>query len=234
MGAAIRFGLIALFLAPAPAQTQPDIVEILKNISRAYRAASQYELQVDTTTNEKGTRAVTHAHLIFKAPNKYRMEVALPSTVIPDSDFREQVTIDDGSMVWIYLPKVNQYRSFRASELTDDAPGDLGDIRPEAVDNFLMWRYRSATDFADTAKYLREESVEIAGVKVACYVVTVSPEKRKLTYTWWVEKKAYHVVRGDDGGNSAVFTSIKFNEPIPDEVFKFEPPPGARKVETQQ
>ena len=59
-----------------------------------------------------------------------------------------------------------------------------------------MWRYRSATDFADTAKYLREESVEIAGVKVACYVVTVSPEKRKLTYTWWVEKKAYHVVRG--------------------------------------
>ena len=119
MGAAIRFGLIALFLAPAPAQTQPDIVEILKNISRAYRAASQYELQVDTTTNEKGTRAVTHAHLIFKAPNKYRMEVALPrhSNTGDFSISARQVTIDDGSMVWIYLPKVNQYRSFRASEL---------------------------------------------------------------------------------------------------------------------
>jgi outer membrane lipoprotein-sorting protein len=31
-----------------------------------------------------------------------------------------------------------------------------------------------------------------------------------------------------------VFTTIKLHEPLPDDLFKFEPPPGARKRENQR
>ena len=47
----------------------------------------------------------------------------------------------DGSALWFYLPKTNQYGSVPASALTADAPGDLGDMRPEAVDEFMMLRF---------------------------------------------------------------------------------------------
>jgi outer membrane lipoprotein-sorting protein len=98
---------------------------------------------------------------------------------------------------------------------------------------FLTWRYRSADEFTDGAKILREESVTIAARKIDCYVLTVLPEKRGPTYTWWVEKTTSRIIREDDAGNSSVFTSIKLDEPIPNAVFKFEPPPGATKFEMQ-
>ena len=40
----------------------------------------------------------------------------------------------------------------------------------------MMWRYRGATDFVEGAKFLREETIEIAGFKLDCYVVTVLPK----------------------------------------------------------
>jgi outer membrane lipoprotein-sorting protein len=141
--------------------------------------------------------------------------------------------IHDGSTLWFYLPKSNQYASIPAPALSANGAGDSGDMRPEAVDHFLMWRYRSAGDFVKGAKLLREESIEIGPAKVACYVVTVSPPDLGFVYTWWVDKQNYRIVREDDPGNSAVFTSIRINEPIRDELFKFEPPRGARKMETQ-
>ncbi|HTA69548.1 MAG TPA: hypothetical protein VK776_14765 [Bryobacteraceae bacterium] len=95
-----------------------------------------------------------------------------------------------------------------------------------------MWRYRHAEDFTKGAKFLREESIEITGAKIACFVLTVAPSG-KLEYTWWVDKQKYRVLREDDAGNRAVFTSIRLNEPIRDELFKFEPPPGAKKLEPQ-
>lgn len=227
MRCAIQFGLLALFLDAALAQTQSGAIEILKKVGEAYKNVSQYEFEADTSTDENGTRAVSHMHFAFKAPDKYRMEGGLGTV------FGEGVIVHDGSSLWFYSPKSNQYASIPASALTADNAGKLGELRPQALDYFMTGRYRRAADFIDGAKFLREESVEIAGVKVACYVVTVSPQSPNLTYTWWVDQKRYRVLREDDAGNSAVFTSIKLDEPIRDELFAFEPPAGARKREVQ-
>ncbi len=35
---------------------------------------------------------------------------------------------------------------------------------------------------------------------------------------------------GDDG-SSVVFATVKINEPLPDDLFRFVPPPGAHKLE---
>lgn len=233
MSCSIRFSLFALFLHAAVAQTQPNVAEILTKVGATYKAASQYEFEFEGTESIGANTVALHGHVAFRAPDKYRMEGAMPGLTAPGPDAGEEgVIIDDGSTLWFYFPKPNQYGSIPASTLTADAPGDLGDLRPEAMDHFMAWRYRGAADFIDGAKFLREESLEIAGRKIDCYVVTLLPEKRGRTYTWWIEKKTSHIQREDGAGNSHVFTSIKLGEPLSDDLFKFEPPPGAKKLET--
>lgn len=73
--------------------------------------------------------------------------------------------------------------------------------------------------------------IDLAGKKVDCYVLAI-PEKSEIpASTWWVAKNSYYVVRNDDAESSKVFTTIKLNEPLPDELFTFQPPPGAGKLE---
>ena len=230
MRLAIRFALLALILRAAVAQTQPDVAEILKKVSDTYRTVSQYEFVAEATGRETGN-APGHVLIAFKSPNKYRMESSFPGLTGGDSAFNDVVTVCDGSTVWFHLRKSNQYASIPLSEATPGAPGDLGDLRPEAVDEFAMMRYRRATDFIEGAKFLREETIELGGTKVDCYVVTVSRDGSKFPYTWWVDKQRYRILREDDSVSSSVFTTIKLNEPLPDDLFTFKPPPGARKME---
>jgi hypothetical protein len=39
--------------------------------------------------------------------------------------------------------------------------GDFGDLRPEAIDNFMMSRYRDAGDYTGGTTLLREETTDI-------------------------------------------------------------------------
>ena len=126
MRLAIRFALFALCLCEAAAQTPPDVAEILKKVGETYRAAKSYEL-VGTGS---GVNTVPHVLLAFQAPNRFRMEGAFPAADIDDPDLRDGIIIHDGSTLWAFFPKSNQYASLPASALTPDAPGDLGDMSP--------------------------------------------------------------------------------------------------------
>jgi outer membrane lipoprotein-sorting protein len=103
------------------------------------------------------------------------------------------------------------------------------DLRPESVDDSMMWRYRGAADFAGGAKLLRQEEIEFAGAKIDCYVISVSVNGGGVLITWWIEKKRSRIVREETAASRAVFTTIKLGESLPDDLFKFEPPPGAKK-----
>jgi outer membrane lipoprotein-sorting protein len=48
-----------------------------------------------------------------------------------------------------------------------------------------------------------------------------------------VDQQRFLILREDDAGSSSVFTTIKLGQPLPDELFEFKPPPGARKIEKQ-
>jgi len=209
----------------ARAQNQPDVAEILKKVSETYKATTQYELVAEFKGRDErsGTPEAGHVVMAFRAPDRYRFEGGLPGT------FADGTIVCDGSTVWFYQSQSKQYGSLPLSALTAEAPGDLWDASPEAVDSFIMSRYRGATDFAPGAKFLREEAIVYAGAKISCYVLSVP--QRKDTYTWWIDSKRYWVLREDHAGASSVFTTIKLGEPIPDERFRFEPPPEAKKVE---
>ncbi len=228
----IPLALFAFVLPLASAETAPSVAEILNRVGEAYKAASRYEFVADQTMPEPGNAGrvgSAHSHVAFEAGHRYRLEGRFPGM----TPFDDALIVHDGSVLWFYLAKSNQYGSFPASSLTADDRGDLGDLRPEAVDYFLMSRYRSAADFAGSAKLLREESIPFGGSKVLCYVISVSGKNREDASTWWVDKKSSNVLREDGADSGIVFTMIKLDEPLSDELFKFTPPPGARKIAIQ-
>ncbi len=224
-----RFALATLLAGAAVAQTQPDAAEILKQVGQTYAAVQQYQLESEGTERNGGD-GTGRMKLAVKLPNRYRMEGMVPLN--GDAlNFGDMVIVCDGSLIWFYLPKTNQYGSYPLSEATADAPGDLGDLRPEAIDLFFLDWFRRATDFIDGSKLLREEAIDFAGKKVNCFVITVPEKRDNSASTWWVDKDSYQVVRMDTAESSAVFTTVKLNESLPDELFTFKPPPGAGKLE---
>jgi hypothetical protein len=197
MRRALSFALSLLFVGSALAQAQPDIAAMLKQVGDIYKAASQYQFAMNFTSHDPATGAdsVSQFMLAFKAPDKYRVQGAIPGPGAGVSGAGEAISVYDGSAVWFYMPGANQYGTFPASVLAGDAPGDLADLRPEAMDSFMMWRYRGAGEFVDSARFLGEETIEFAGAKVSCYVLTVIPEPKKPPYTWWIDKTSHHILR---------------------------------------
>jgi hypothetical protein len=53
-------------------------------------------------------------------------------------------------------------------------------------------------------------------------------------YTWWIDKASYRILREDHAGSKSIFTSIKLDDPIREERFRFEAPAGSKKLGTQQ
>ena len=98
----------------------------------------------------------------------------------------------------------------------------------------MMGHYRSAPNFTAGAKFLREEEIEVASVKIACYVLTFSPSLHEPAVTWWIDKDRYVVRRSEQAGTTTVFTTVKLGEPLAPELFQFVPPPGAKKLDLHQ
>jgi outer membrane lipoprotein-sorting protein len=204
------------------AQAPPDLAEILKRVGETYRAVKEYEL-ISTST---GTAVPGRFLVAVRAPNRYRMEGADPNLDNSDGTFDQMVLVYDSASVWLFHPKANEYATFMGNDLT-------GDLSPEAVDAFAIGRFRLAADLAGSARFLRAEVIEMNGAKVDCNVLTVPvsiPKEGTTNHTWWIEKKSNHIVREDHNGSSVVFTTIKLNESLPDDLFKFKPPPGARRM----
>jgi outer membrane lipoprotein-sorting protein len=224
----ILLGLLALVLRGALAQAPPDVAEILKRVSETYKGVSEYELVGDATASdpETGKPGAFHVVFAFKGPNRYRMEGVGPGTGLDDLVFADMVMVYDGSVAWFYRPKSNQYGYFLGNDLFNDFR-DGKYATPEAMDDFMTRRCRSAEDFSDEATFLREEAMEVGGAKIECYVVSMTDG------TWWIDKKSNRIVRQDHDETSTVFTTIKLGEPLPDSLFKFVPPAGAKQIERQ-
>lgn len=201
------------------AQVQPGVAEILQKVSRTYKGASSFELAADVTPLKVEKHQVGHVLFAFQSPGRYRLEMVDGG----DAKSTKVIVVHDGSTLWMYSSATGEYVS------NPSAPRESG-LEPQ--DPFLMWRFRGAGDFVDGAKLLREETIEAGGAKVDCYVVTLSPVKdgAKSTYTWWVDKQRSLVVRDDGADSSSVYTMIKLAEPLADDLFRFDPPPGSRKA----
>ena len=214
--------LLSALASVAAAQPLPTASEILKQIATAYSSAKEYEI----VTTSTGTTIAGRVLFAFRKPNSYKMDGDDPDFEKDDGSFNPIVLVHDGTALWLYRPKSKDYVSFTGRDIRDD-------LKPEAMDEAAIGRFKRAAELPGIAKVVRADSTEIAGAKVDCYVLTVpvsTASEGMVEYTWWVEKKTNHVVREDRAGSSVLFSTVKLNEPLPDDLFKFTPPAGTRQM----
>jgi hypothetical protein len=73
-------------------------------------------------------------------------------------------------------------------------------------------------------------------------VIQLRRTRNSFMNSWWIDKSRFVVLRDDQKGaldptvegSTTLWTTTKLNEPIPDDLFVFKPPPGARLVPALQ
>jgi len=116
----------------------------------------------------------------------------------------------------------------------------------EVPAHVLSHAVEGVTDYfqaqADESKYIGDETIEVDGKRVDCFVVQLTHNlagSQRATSVRWIDKSRFVVVREDQpagsdpsiGPTRTVWHITKLNENVPDEIFTFVPPAGAKLVE---
>ena len=216
----IVFGFLVLLPKTSFAQNPPDAAAILKSVSEIYKGVREYQLTTDSIQSDPSRK---HHKVFSFRSGQYRLDGA------PSESSDVGLTVFDGATLWLYFPKLNEYAAFSSNDLAKGALDASFPWKPADMDESMLWPFRHAADLADKAKFVRQDVFELGGSKINCYVISVAIDKDSPLDTWWIEKTGSHVVRIDGDGGYAVLT-IRDNQHLPDDLFKFIPPSGARKT----
>jgi outer membrane lipoprotein-sorting protein len=227
------FGAAILMAGILTAQSQPDIAEILANVSSTYSSAKEYRFSVTKSGEESGS-----IRIAVRKPDKFRFEA--DGRVVDGADaFRNLTVVGEGSTVWIYRSELRQYTKKNVTPaLLDTEPPE---VTPETfvlqAGVVFLTRYVQLAKAVDRARLLRKETIQVGDGEVECDVLEIQaplPGYRD-TYTWWVDEKRHLVLREDIKPatprrplSSTIYTMAQIGEQIPDELFHFSPPPGAK------
>jgi len=242
---AVRATLTLLLAGPALAQVPSRELEILRRTSDTYRALESYVLraQLSVEVSAQGRRQSDTFSLILAAarPGRLREEVQHPQ--------QGSLRVSDGRQTWTYVANLNQYTREQAAApdptLMDSAQiASMGGIAAS-----LLYSYRTLDQGVKGARILREETLPFAGGSRPCYVMelvdpgssTATGAADQLRLVWidrerHVALKSELVVRQSSQGQTAerketvVYTAVTLNGPVPESLFVFHPPSGAKEV----
>jgi len=211
---------------------EPSGTAILRRAAEAYKSLKSESVEATVVTEMKTFRTETPIAGWIARPGKLRFEVT-------NSMIGSQ-TISDGRSTWKYVPSFGQYTRTPAFPNIFPVPEGSADI---LIGAHIMDRLHSA-------KLLRREKLTVDGKPVDCDVIEAAytPERPNpgppRTKTFWVDirrkliLKASSLVRMDSSeaagplemAQSISVNSIKLNTRMPDSLFVFIPPEGAREV----
>ncbi|MEJ5250498.1 MAG: outer membrane lipoprotein carrier protein LolA [Chthonomonadetes bacterium] len=225
----------AVLLASAPGYAQ-DVQSILSKVTAAYRSAKSYQAQVSITeTRQMGGQQQKQSTTLttkYKAPNKM-------VTIVQG---RESMQVySDGKTMYIYLPKEKQYMKAPApaSLAQQGGVGAAGAGDPSQIGAQLQ------TMFATGAKKLADQTV--GGKPMFVLQSSRSGQSQdgkisfKMTATAFIDKASYLLrqltlssVQSQGTQNltqtiTISFASQQINPNLPDSVFVFKPPAGAKE-----
>jgi outer membrane lipoprotein-sorting protein/peroxiredoxin len=230
--------------AGAEAPTAGGARAIASRVQATYRALTTYQfdgVMAMTVTAQAGNQT---QELPFRTaasePGRLRIELTNP--------MMQMMTISDGKQSWLYAPQLGQYTHTPAGA---SSPGMTAAIATAMAGGTPLVRYRAITSGLKSARMLSEETVEIEGRRVPCYVIEASyaspPDSgvQRGPTKYWIDKARHLVLRDDQtatlknpkmGGlvelrQVTTFRRARVNEKLPDTLFTFRPPPGTRKVD---
>ncbi len=245
----MRIANIAVLLVLAGAvwaDTPPDGKTLLQESGDALHSAQSYILEQAVVVEISGglrSRLEMPVKLAAANPDKLRIESNGPvgSTLI----------VSDGENTWMYLGPLKQYTRTPAASSPDAL---MKSINPGISE--MLAEYRSKDPYL-SVKVTGEESLEMDGRHFDCFVVEATLDNIKMpgammltdgVMKMWIDKKTKLTLKQTasatmQGGslrapaemNQTVnMLSMKLNEPVPDSMFQFTPPEGAKEVKEFQ
>ncbi len=235
-------GVTALFVLGAAAMaafmTQPTAEDILTNAAERLEAAADGHavLEISATSPEKS--ASSTVELWAKRADGSREKPAFRMEVL-ETDLPEAagvVAVSDGSQFWLWAPERNTAYVGTADEFKDHfadrAEGDFPETGAEAVAQLL--EYFSAE---------RAGTENLAGGPA--YLLELLPIPERLPEGWaaaggrislWIDRDRWIPLaaeyRGGTVGEGRVtVTSVELDVGLPDDLFTFEIPDGAERVD---
>ena len=227
--------LLAAFTIVASGQTGPDI---LSKVAGTYRSLKSYQLESQIVTESRSADSESRSRMSRTAvavlPDRRRLESKGANQI-------SSIRVYDGHTVWEYRPGSNQFA--RHEQATYKPP--MMNMLSDPVDGYR------ALDKVEGAKLLREETIEAAGGAQPCWVIEVPSRFRPSGFllersptTYWVAKASNVVLKETQSSKikmpmmespqdqtvTTTYTVARVNEPVPEELFRFQPPEGAAEV----
>jgi len=207
--------LIALALA-APCLTfaAGSATEILQHVAAVYRGVHSYEVRVTAQTVRGSDVSERRFAETGSGPGKYRVEF---------DSANGELRVGDGQDEWLYRPDTNEYSKKPLGTAAGTHIGALAEIDRHVRE----------------ASIAREEQFLVNGKSVPIYVVNVERDQwprgsiegaRNTMYR--IDRESFVVYKAITYSTNAteilLYTIAKWNQPLSEALFHFEPPASAR------
>jgi len=207
--------VMAQAAAPPPAAAGPklNVKVVVAEVQKRYDGAADFRARFTQTLTSAamGRKTSSAGEVMFKKPGRMRWDYEKP-------DKSSYVT--DGGVLWLYEPDDKQ--AFKQ---------DLKGSQLPAALSFLTGKGKLANEF----------DITFAGNKPGPdYVLSLSPKTPQATVKsilFIVDPRTFDVresviTDGQGNTNDLLFSDIRVNTKVPDNIFHFAPPAGVRVIDT--
>jgi outer membrane lipoprotein-sorting protein len=236
--------ILAAFLLPAArAQEKPDAAELLRRVTEVYTNVKQFQLafegkMVITRVSDGAvtSESIERGAMAVQEPDRLRFETG-------GGTEDAGLVVSDGKIAWAYSPKTNEYMKLQPGRAPATPLSD-SDITDDLKVPYMMQMAHQALEFfkfppSVQTSAVGEETLTVQGSSFPCIVVSIEgrpfpKSKAKL----WIDKARKVVLREDVTNvsgtivesSSTIYQIVRINEPLPEVLFQFTPPPGAKLV----
>lgn len=210
--------LAVLLLGRALAADIPkDVHQIANAVDHRYNNLKSLETGFTETYSGAGATRTETGMLWLKRPGKMRWEYRQP---------REKLFVSDGKTAWFYVPGEPQVRKAPVKKL-DDLRSPL---------RYLLGQTRLEKEFsglslAPDVKPADPGNIVLRGVPKGMED-RINEVLLEVTPDWQIRRLV--ISEGDGAITQFRFADQKENVAIPDQRFKFSPPPGVETVEATE
>ena len=246
---------IALTLLPSTAGFSADLTaeQILAKVAETYRNMDSFRSVVVSSTYVSGITVPTAGYWKWVEGRETEVAESRPGKVrVSNKGF---LLVSDGETTWTYLPRQGEYSTVKAAPLLQEGWKFCDEIGLNCSGWDYVWNYWLLSIPTHGTTLRGEQSLSIGGEQVDCYVITVPVSYRlgplKPEGAWeelWVDKSRFIVWRAQfvagwvavppdeptDGNKGGTFYALQglAPGPVPEGTFHFDPPGGAKRVES--
>ena len=206
--------LTLVLAAPCLTFAAGSATEILQHVAAVYRDLRSYEVRVTAQTVRGSDVSERRFAETGSGPGKYRVEFENANT---------ELRVGDGRDEWLYRPDTNEYSKTPLGGAAGTHIGALAEIDRHVRESSIA----------------REEQFLVNGKPVPIYVVNVVRDQwprgsiEGAEHTMFrIDRESFVVYKAITYSPKAteilLYTIAKWNQPLPEALFHFEPPASAR------